>query len=363
MKKHLFKSTFKSSALVFTLLVIGMVATLSLFVSRGVVREARIAATRDSSLAAYYAAEAGIEDGLARVAADKNIEVPTCLFGKVHQGAGGPTAPCDTTPADAGIFNTNLTLGTLDAAIPDRVRMARSGSNSDQTGLKTNAPLAVGGDGDLNQVIDPANTAIPQPNTDPRGYYYDLKITSRATSFGKVDQSGAPADPTGVATAKIAKDNSKQFIVDTSGSNQPTRMNFWWTCSRSNGSCQPGDYLQITLVRTSVVNPGTDTTDDVVFDKFQSGPGNHFVSLVSATDPVSRVIVKALGVDAFVSINFVDVNGNIMTFKSDKAKVQSVGYYGGVKRKLEADIDRSSGNLLGLFDYAVYAGSSFLQPQ
>jgi len=67
----------KSSALLLTILVVGLIAIVSLSVSRLSISEIKMAGGANESAAAYFAAEAGLEDGLARWRWNRNIEVPT----------------------------------------------------------------------------------------------------------------------------------------------------------------------------------------------------------------------------------------------------------------------------------------------
>jgi len=44
------------------------------------------------------------------------------------------------------------------------------------------------------------------------------------------------------------------------------------------------------------------------------------------------------------------------------AKIESTGIYNRTKRKLVAEINRSSGTVLGIFDYTLYAGEGDITP-
>jgi len=67
----------KSSALLLTILVVGLISIVSLSVSRLSISEIKMAGGANESAAAYFAAEAGLEDGLARWRWNRNVEVPT----------------------------------------------------------------------------------------------------------------------------------------------------------------------------------------------------------------------------------------------------------------------------------------------
>ena len=42
-------------------------------------------------------------------------------------------------------------------------------------------------------------------------------------------------------------------------------------------------------------------------------------------------------------------------------RIDSTGYYGGVERKITMTLDKSSGNILGIFDYVIYSDQSLLK--
>ncbi len=41
--------------------------------------------------------------------------------------------------------------------------------------------------------------------------------------------------------------------------------------------------------------------------------------------------------------------------------IESIGFYGGVQRKIVASIDRSSGNITSILDYSIYSGSDLIK--
>ncbi len=67
----------KGVAFLLTMLLVAIVSTIALAVGRLMVSELRMTTSLEESTAAYFAAEAGIEDGLLRLKSDRDIEVPT----------------------------------------------------------------------------------------------------------------------------------------------------------------------------------------------------------------------------------------------------------------------------------------------
>lgn len=344
----------KGSALLFTMMIVALVASLSFFVGRSAVREQKIANATQESLGAYYAAEAGLEDGLARLAADKNLEVPSCAYGKWH-GAGAKNAtPCDSS--DGVNFNTNLSIDNIDKlkgdaayAFPTRIRIARFGANGAQTSNKDDAAL-------LNIATD--LTSANDPALNQNDYMYDLKITSKTSKFGDTDAGGNPSGP----GAALKNGATRDFDVPSGVGNPlaPDTLKLFWLCD-GVVNCPISANLQITLIYSSG-SGGQETTKDILFPSNTSGGSSDINTINRAATDLIKIRIKPLNADVHLSTVLTNVTVGAVPFKSDIVKVQSIGYFGGVQRKLQANVDRASGAILGLFDYAVYAGSSFTQP-
>ncbi len=41
--------------------------------------------------------------------------------------------------------------------------------------------------------------------------------------------------------------------------------------------------------------------------------------------------------------------------------IESIGYYGGVARKISVDLDRATGKIIGMLDYAIYSESTLVK--
>ena len=50
-----------------------------------------------------------------------------------------------------------------------------------------------------------------------------------------------------------------------------------------------------------------------------------------------------------------------LNFGGPITKIESVGYYGGVQRKITANVDRSSGQVLSIMDFVIYSGSNLIK--
>lgn len=368
----------KSSALIMTMLVVLLVASFALFVSRSSIKEAKLVDSGEASLGAYYAAEAGLEDGLARLHGDPNIEVPTCKFGTSHTVASPANyagesvySPCDFSDP-SGVYNINLNVQDITKAapqsFPDRIRVARFGANAARTNNST--------DSDLNRAVDPTNSAN-SPRLHSQDYMYDLKITSKTNYFGALttDTPPKPGNPcaanncVATDTVTLIKNGSVKELTMATGTNPDVPKSMWiyWNCNTS-GSCNASAYnLIITLVRKCATG---DCINDIPLDSTYTGGGVKVPVYDDSSSDVYKIRIKPVSsepgfVGANVSLVFYDSNysgsSKLVYYKDSTAILQSVGYYGGVNRRLEAQVDRNSGSLLGLFDYAVYAGSQLNQ--
>lgn len=365
--------SYKASALILTLVLVGLVASLAFFVARSSVRETKLSSSGSASIAAYYAAEAGIEDGLARVASNRNIEVPTCKFGTNNKT--NEDLPCDS--GDGANFNSDLSIEDMALSSPKswpvRVRMARFGANS---ALTNNDPKTTGGDTDLNKVIDPLiNAADPLKGVktpELNEYVYDLKISSKTLVSGK--NSGSPnfnpIDPADDTTNQTSRSGDiKSYSYDLTGDNAPDRLQIFWTC---NGrACKNGDSIIVEYYLAPVgCNPDQDSSclvkKEMSLDNTTYNDVWPLPDFQSTIERLYKVNIKPVSSNGdYTGINFslaAKKNNALIMSKSNIVKIQSIGYFGGVKRRLEANVDKSSGSLLGLFDYAVYTGGTFSQP-
>ena len=66
----------KGTAFLLTMIVITVVSTVAMSVGRLMVSDLNMTTKLEESIVAYYAAEAGIEDGLWRIRDDKDIQIP-----------------------------------------------------------------------------------------------------------------------------------------------------------------------------------------------------------------------------------------------------------------------------------------------
>ena len=303
------------SSLLLVLLVIASVITITIGAQRVVIVEFAQTGHSTDNVYAYYAAKAGIEDGLLRYRYDRNAET------------------VDSSNGQDQIYYNNLT----------------SGSGSDTyTGLDSSLPLAA--------ATDEA---------------YTLQMSYKTQSIN-INNSSANAakNPNFTSSSLIKKDNSitltgfqttgKPYylryaikLVDPNNSSAP--------CSNSNAFVQ----LQVNYANGTNGNSAPldiDTTKGQLITDSQNDNLNLLIN--SSGNAVSSIQIRPYYCDAeYAFVTTIHNNGYGYTddigpkFDSLTTTLTSTGYYGSAKRTLVATIDRTTGTLIGVYDYAAYAGT------
>ncbi len=263
----------EGAALLITLLIIGTLSVVLIGSSRLTVRELRSVAALTDSSAAYFAAEAGVEDGLLRFRYNRDIELPA--------GASGAT-----TEALRINLSEDQEIGTVE--------------------LSTGGP------------------AIPEAFNQ----YYDLKI------WHKADQ----------ATLDILKD---QFFEFTNfQTNTTVKLGF----QRKSGLGQ-------TRVEVKVVGPGGQERACIVPGCLVRLPGANLDVRQAVVPGGGRLIIRAF--DNPVKLTLERISGDT-AIDTGLTMIESTGYFGNVKRKLVATLNRTTGTVIDLFDFAVFSGQDGL---
>lgn len=268
----------RGAALLITLLIIGILATVLLGASRLTIREIRSARAFADSTGAYFAAESGIEDGLMRIRRDRDYELPAAATRTSTQGQ-------------------RINLGT----------------NQDLGAVTVSS-------GSLN----------------PNQSFYDLKIWFKDAQIGDLNLFSSGQSST---FETILKDS----IRELSGFTTNTQLEF------RIESDTPGANTGLEIRTLNPAGGGVTSFNPLL----SSGAVGPFTVSVGAGE---RLLLHAFGGD----IRFAARPLATTVFDSGIHHVEATGYFGGVKRKLEAIVDRESGTVIGLFDYTVFSGSGSL---
>jgi len=318
-------------ALITTIILTSIMLTSVVLVSREMIDEVRNSTRIDNSLTAYYAAEAGLEDALLEWRYNHDAEI---------------SQENDSVPE------------------PNSIDVTATSYNTPRTvNLLTNARGYV-------------------PSTDPNKYttpYYEL------TMWSKVDQ---------ISNQQVLQDDAYEFTIENMQSNSLVLR--WQNIDDGNSIYNDNGYrVEITVYdeKGNLVNPDytkgfscppNDTDRDWKLIKSSLYPLGDYTSKRiirikpwytknsldnCATPPTGGDGLNTDGTIPGTTIgnNIPGINLNITkSTTNDKisystANIESVGYYGGVARKIIATIDKRTGNISNIFDYAIYSGSNLIK--
>ncbi|MEX1123749.1 MAG: hypothetical protein WEC81_01090 [Patescibacteria group bacterium] len=306
----------RGSALIMVMLVVAGITTIIFSTQRIALVQFSQSVREEDNLAAYYAAKAGIEDGLARYRFDRNTQ---------------------TTPDKK--FRFNLTKATY----PPSVENFEIDSD---TGIE---------DG-IND------------DYDPNYQYYDSVINFKTTSInvndGIFDFSGS--------NDRLEKDS----VINLTGFSQTTSVYYLRYGFRFASTCDPADLDKafVSLQQIKISSDGSNivsqdiaayanpTVSDYIYDSAAianmqiNNPGNSTVSSI-------RVRAYYCNVEfAFVTTTGITDTGDSRTigpeFDGLTTEILSTGYFGSAKRTLIAQVNRQTGGLIGIFDFILYSGGN-----
>ncbi|MEX1052201.1 MAG: hypothetical protein WEC83_02325 [Patescibacteria group bacterium] len=315
------------SALIMVMLVVASITTIVFATQRIALVQFSQSVREEDNLAAYYAAKAGIEDGLLRYHFERNVQTYR-----------------NDQADESSVFRFDLTAG----AAPDSA-------------------------GDVPYEI-PADTKITEGidgDFDPGHQYYDLAISYKTKTIGIDSENGAlqfspertlAADDTltltGFPTSNLPYFLRYAFKFDAACANlSQARVTLQQIITSNDGLSESSSQV---LVESSQAT--LNAQDELVYDS-----GVNVANLPIRTDAgdlVSSVRIRAYYCDlqyAFAtSLNIDGLGGDNddPEFDSLISEIVSTGYYGGAKRTLVAAVNRQTGDLIGIFDFLLYSGGN-----
>jgi len=250
----------KGTALIFTILLIGVLSEIIVFASRWATNDLKASTNLEESILSYYTAESGLEFGLLNWRHNKDIEEP---------------------------INATETTGVA-----------------------------------KNYIMNP---------TDPNNYYYDLKI------WFKVNQLGNWDSPNLV----LSKDNSVEFSSTDKINVLPIKF--------IATNIQPGSSYGLEIKRFN--KNWNEWQTDFISPAVGGGITLYNIS-VDMNYP--KVRIRPWGMDIKYALK-ADTGG---LFGGLTHNISSTGYVGKTKRLLLAKLDHSSGNIINIYDFVLYSGTS-----
>lgn len=288
------------SALVFVLIIIAGIVTVTLGAQRLSLVQFNQSAREEDNIFAFYAAKSGIEDGLLRFRHQRNVETAE---NKVHRFDVTSGISYDEVESNLGIeavTNYKPTHQYYDLSIDFKT------TQIGDFNFTTNPPT-LARDDELQLTGFPNNTVYS--NDYFLRYAFKFIGTNCHTAGAFVDIQRVVTSPNGQTIYSLRKAladvNNK---VDSQGTNLPI-------ASGSNLS----SYIRIRPYYCAVQYAFATTTSPNGAD---GGP--KFDGLIT--------------------------------------KITATGYYGDTKRMVQAQVDRKSGTLLGIYDFNLYSGQGNIRP-
>lgn len=330
------------SALVLVILVIAGIIAAVFGTQRLALVQLNQAASDEDNLSAYYAAKAGIEDGLIRFRHNRNADTGV-----------------DGVSNKSLVQRVNLSSGNS-ARDPDAKATQGYVEIAEDTPITTTSGRTSYYDNDNNRVdvgwkMDPYR---------PTNQYYDLKLaykTNQIGDFNNVNNLGG---------GKLEKDEYLELTgfppVNTSISEYYLRFAFKFLCSDNRA------FVQIQRLSAApateqfqaprLINPATNQREPLVGNVYDSASNNaNLLVFPVSGQPASAVRIRPY----YCPINYAFSTERTADgadepdgpkFDSLKTLITATGYYGRAKRTLIGEIDRKSGTLLGVYDFNLYAG-------
>lgn len=291
------------SSLIFVMMIVAGIATVTLGAQRLALVQFGQSVADEDNIAAYYAAKAGIEDGLARFRFSRNTDT-------VQSGNSYTAERYDVTAGQS-----------------------------------------------LGYIAD--NTAITSASGyQPTHQYYDLKVAYRAPSLAGVaiaqddtlELTGFPDSATDYylryqftwASGQTGCFVALQEISQTvSGTQIQPQVVATQVGSQTNYDSSTGTNL---LIRTGLGGGGLAAKVRI---RPYGGPS-------CANGAITASFSTVTGSSGTTSAG--------VSFDSTQTKITATGYFGTTKRTLLATIDRKSGTLLNVYDFNVYGGTGNVTP-
>ncbi len=296
----------RGSAILIVMLLVTVLATVALSVGYLTLAEVTIETNSEDGVMAYYAAEAGIEDGLEMFRNNRNVELGFY--------------------ADSSSTNVGCT-GSISSSKLDCAKRV------DLTDNSNSAPL-----------VDMAGLPV-----NPTSQYYDLRIWYKedgASSYGTADMVYDANDKT---VPFLGKDESL-FLEGFEG-NYTIHLKF---VPENTDGCD-------------MAKPAA--LDNPCFVQIKGG--NIDPLFVTHTEGLSGVTIdvqagktlqiKSWGKNIQYQIKAIGADGQPVKIDSGFTYIESIGYYGSVKRKLQAKVNRKTGKLLEIFDFTLFSGNGSIQ--
>jgi hypothetical protein len=320
----------KGSALIITLLMITVIASVSFAVTALALSEFRKAANIQDSIVAYYAAESGLEHGLMEYRLWHDAEISSEVYEHAQGASSSLILPQNKIPTE--------TEGT-----PQTFRLTGAKPGETQPGYVS-------------------------PVTDKKGNsWYDLKMFYRGDKIGEVDASGNPVVDD-EKSPRVKRDSAAEYSL-----NGAKGLHIAWRPDPQTLNSPPpileSSDASYFLELTYTVADGSlcpQPRHDILKVTANSGQSSMIPGVLSLTDcKYESVRIKPWNMKyAQYSLVLLDQNaptGNPIKVDQLRTTFLSTGYSGTAKRTLELDISRTIGTIIESGDFLFLSGDKPLQ--
>lgn len=296
------------SALLATLVITGAVGLILVSVAGFTARELRITTALEDSSIAYAAAEAGIEEGLLRWRYARNTELPQAEMQESVERA-------ERVNLTTGDIQTNVPLGEV--LIQDATHSVydlRMWYKTPQVGLATDLESST----HEKKLFKDQTLEMDVSNLRGETLLFRFATVPGTNRSARIETRVIAEDAEGNVTELCANAGCKQLTPDP-----VTRSQVTITVPQGPD----------TLAYRLRVKPFIFITGNPLIDAGAESYITYAIELPGAS-----------------------VNRTTRLLDDGITYIEATGYYGSAKRKLLAKVDRRSGTVLGVYDFALYAG-------
>jgi hypothetical protein len=338
----------RGSALITSTLLLAVISTASFAIARLALIETRSGEIAAGNIKAYYLAEGGIEEGLLRWRYNHNVS----LFGSTKE---------------------NKMIGKTELSASGAVRSKVSEANWNNS-LNENDQIGLA----IYNLVDQASLG----NQSPEDLFNRFKVSSESAADQEFYQEYNASRP----DLYVTKDNKLSFVIppgqaqdidlilrfhrlSTWGSNLASASadSTWATVSENLKIgveiklYRYQDNGQPELMKEAVFSPSNHLIDGAKSDGCESAACRLSVKSVFTSYAISdKTLITIKPLNANIIVGAYGVNQEDQTKKSfvdSVTHIESIGTANGRTRGLKTEISRSSGQVLGLYDYLLFQGN------
>lgn len=320
MRKRLI--TQKGSALLITMIVITVLGTIAFAIGASTISALRRQSQIEDSQNAYQAAVSGLEDGLLRWRFDKNTETPLDRTGTLKPNEGGLLDCEPPTPLPDG---EEYSRPTTSSQMYDRINLST---------------------GEVKYCIDPNVEKSP----DPSQIVYDIKIQYKK-DLKEPEVVDFDTDSNGKIPA-LKKDDTIEYEVSEFVEEGSSTINLNWVFEDK--------IIDIVNSKQNFEVFALDDTGNLKSRRLYS-PAFSLQAQKGFVFPFelkggTKLRIKPLGddVDQY-TLKVPPAYQSKIALDSRITNLEVTGYFGLAKRKLRLTLDRASGSILPIYDYALFS--------